>query len=72
MSKPKYVPNNEVSLWDWFNSNQDTNKTFNEIGDMYGISSEAARKLHLLWAAGDQKSFNQGFFSLFEGAPTAF
>lgn len=72
MSKPIYRPNTEVDLWNWFNNNQNSDMEFTDIGTQHGIPAESARKLHLLWATGDKKSFNQGFFSLFDNAPTKF
>jgi len=72
MSKTQYKPNGEVELWNWFNSNQSTDDTFDAIGKRFGISPESAKKLHLLWASGAKDSFNQAYFSLFEGSPTKF
>lgn len=72
MSKSKYVSGSEAILWAWFNTHQNSDTDFSDIGVQHGISAESAKKLHLLWASGAKDSFNQAYFSLFDGAPTSF
>lgn len=68
--KPKYVPENENRLWHYINTNQEA-QTEN-IAAKFNMESEDVRKLRMLWGYGDRKSFNQAYYSLFEGSPTEF
>lgn len=67
-TKPKYVPNSEVELWDYLNKNQ--GESFKVISSKFGITEEQVRKLTILWAAGAKDSFNQAYYSIFDGSPT--
>ncbi len=68
--KPKYTPESENKLWHHINTNQEA-KT-EDIATKFNMDLEDIRKLRMLWGYGDRESFNQAYYSLFEGSPTKF
>jgi hypothetical protein len=69
-TKPKYVPESENVMWKHINNHQD--EPHQSIGERFGFDVDTTRKLVILWATGDRDSFNQAYYSLFEGSPTKF
>lgn len=70
--KPKYVTDSENKLWKWFNDNQHRTFTFTEAAELHSLSESDFSKLRLLWSTGQRDSFNQAYYSLYEGSPTKF